>query len=431
MIRYIILFGLASFLLLSCSQDERLDYVPESDSDMVSAVFELSMNQGLETGSDYEPMTKSFVGVNTGTRVIISNTYRAYIIKEVGTKWIVDKILTIKIDPNDKFDLKTHQIKANTTFHSFSTDLRPGKYRMTIFTGEKSINWNDNNLKVGTIVEDSSNPSIKTPWACTYKPVGTGGYIFEGYRSLQEEIFTNNIPFVIEKTEDLHSSAKPNTFPVSLHRMVTKLRILLQCDEEAGKDDFHPEEPNAITAELQTRNGKTFCAGLDVWGKPYYENPLYGIKDGEGEYITNLKFIVNCWEAPEAPLLADNGFGYIMGMKDGARQYAPFYFSDPDNTEIPVTLSEVEVSGSSNFYMRYVYAYPNAGAFEAGVDMILKHNSIYGIVFTPGRSVWNDPRTSSYECHDMILETDNSGVPVDARTIFDDFYEYRVRKVQP
>lgn len=421
------MLGLASFLLLSCSQDERLDYVPDGNPDMVSAVFQLSMNQGLETGSGYEPMTKSFSGIDEGTKVIISNAYRAYIVKEVGTKWIVDKILTIKINTKDEWDLNGHEVKNNTVFHSFSTDLRPGNYKMTVFTGEKAVNWNDSNVKVGTIVEDSNDSSIKAPWVCTYKPVGSGGYIFEGHRSLQEEIFTNTIPFVIEKTEDLHSAAKPSIFPVSLHRMVSKFRILLKCEDGSSKTNFHPEQPNSITANLKTRNGKTFCTGLDIWGQPYYKNPLYGIKAGEGEYLTDLKFIVNCWQSPQAPILADNGSGYIMGMKEGARQYAPFYFSDPNNKEIPVTVSEVEVLGSSDFRLRYVYAYPATGAYDDGVDLVLKHNSIHGIVFSPSSFVWDDPRGNSYECQAMILETNGDGTPVDARTVFDDFYEYRTR----
>jgi len=429
MIRYIIFLGLSLFLLVSCSQDEELSYNTDNTTDVASVTFNLSMDQALLTDTDYTPM-KSFEGYDNGTKVIITNAYRAYIIKEVGSKWIIDKILDIQIDTDDTYNLKTHKVKDNTKFHSFSTDLRPGNYRMTVITGYKSLSWNGT-LKEGTIVSDSEDSSIKTPWACTYKPVGSGGYLFEGQRSLPEEIFTNTIPFVIEKTEDLHSIAKPATFPVSLHRMVTKLRVLLKCEDEPSSVNFYPDEPNAITANLETREGKTFCAGLDIWGQPYYENPLYGYA-GQGEYITNLKFIVNCWQTPHAPILASNGSSYIMGMSEGSRQYAPFYFSDPNNEEIPITMSQVEVTGSSSFYLKFVYAYPEADAYEDGIDMVLKHNNIYGVVFKPSEVDWKDPRDiyGSYDCQGMILETDANGVPVDARTIFDDFFEYRV-KIQP
>lgn len=413
--------------LSSCNQE--VEYTPETDSDMIATTFRISMDQGLITSTDYIPM-KSFEGLDNETKVVISNSYKAFIIKEVGTKWIIDKILTIRIDPDDIFDNKRHEVKENSIFHSFSIELCPGNYRMSIFTGCESLNWN-NELKEGIIVADSADPTITTPWACTYKVIA-GGYIFQGWPSLSEEIFTETIPFVIEKTEDLHSGAKSHEFSVNLHRMVTKLRILLKYEESSVGFNFFPSQPNHIVADIKTLGDKSFCAGLDIWGQPFYKNPLYESNEDE-EYITNLKFVVSCWQSPYAPLKADNGYYYILGMYAGARQYSPFYFSDPNADNIPVEISCIEVSGSESFPVKFVYAYPEAQAFESPINIILKHNSIYGLVFKPGNNQWKDPRTSSLEdiCMSMILETADDGNPVDARTIFDDFFEYRVKQIQP
>lgn len=429
MTRYAILWSLALFLFISCSQDDSgIDVLPGKNPEMVSATFRLSMDQGLDIGTGYEPMKAAVEGIDDGRKIMITNSYMVYIVKEVGTKWIIDKIMEVKIDPDDEHYLKKHIVKDGAPFHSFETDLRPGNYRMTVITGFRSLNWNEV-LKEGTIVEDSADPTIKAPWVCTYKPVGTGGYIFEGWRNLAEEVFTNTIPFKIEKTQDLHSAVKPYEFPVSMHRMVGKIRILLKYEATQMGNNFYPDEPNAIAADLKTSEQRPFCAGLDIWGQPYYDNPLYG-KPGEGKYITNLKYIVSCWQTPNAPVRADNGSDYILGMWDGARQFSPFYFTDPKKDNLPVALSRVEVTGSSNFPLKFVYAHPEAHSSEDPVNIILRHNAITGIVLKPGDAEWPDPTdpNGTKQCMDMILETDGDGDPVEARTIFDDFFEYRIRQ---
>ena len=423
MIRYIIALGFILSLMASCSQDDN-EYTDSlnsgTDTDAVPVAFQLSLDQSMETETGYLPMKSE--PVDAGYKTVISNFYKVYIIKEVGTKWIIEKIIDQKIDPDDTYNIKNHGITSSAPFHSFNTDLRPGKYRMTIYTGAKNMTFNDE-LKLGAIVEDSSNPTLETPWACTYKYI-SGGYIHPGWRHIQEEIFTNTIPFTIAKTEDVHSAPKPNTFPVSLHRMVSKLRILLHYEKKPiNQHQFETTEPNAIGADLKTLDGKVFCMGLDIWGQPFYKNPFNGTNGGE--YITNMKYAVSCWQRPEAPaIIGADGNEYIMGMKT-TRQFSAFYFSDPAQ-ETPVSLSEIEVSASSTFPLRYVYAHPNTGYMEAPIDITLKHNSIHGVIFSCGDDSWPGNQGLTYV--NMLLRTETNGDPVDSRSIFDDYFENRLSK---
>lgn len=421
MVRFVVFIGWIGLFLSSCSE---YDGITESKETRLTT-FSLSMDQGLEIHTGYTPMVRA-KAINEGVRIMITNAYRVYIMKEAGNKWIIEKALNVRIDPADVFDLGSFPVRDNTLFHHFSTELRPGNYRMTIITGGVSLGWNDQ-LTSGTVVADSDNPEMKTPWACTYKKVGGGGYLFEGWRSLQEEVFTGTVSFTLSKTDDLHSEPKPKEFPVRLHRMVSKVRMLLDCKESESGNRFYPEQPHTITADLKATEGRSFCLGLDVWGKPYYENPS---ADAEGVgYVTNMKFITYCWQSPYAPLVADNGNKYLLGMYKETRQYAPFFFSDPDRDELPVRVSEVEVLGSSTFPLRYVYAFPAAGCNREAPRLVLRHNSLCGLVFSPDNGTWKDPRSNdpNIQCVQLQLVTDSEGSPLDARSIFDDFFEYRLR----
>lgn len=406
--RLMILLGTAFLLLVSCEQEDN-DYggITAVTTDEIPVDFSFSMKSNIEYATDYTPIRAAADTDENGNiiKARISNVYKVLIAKKIDTRWIIEKMMDVKINPDDNFGTSKHDITDSTVFN-FSTELRPGEYRMTIFTGLKFVTWNallKEGMAIGTVGTDDS-----APLAYTYQYVGQG-YLNTGHQYLQEEIFTANTEFTVTKTEDLHSS--PLTQPVSLKlkRMVTRLRILLKyVASPNNKYEFFKGYSNSIVADLTTTTDVPFPNGLNVWGDPFYE---------ENNSITNMKFGVFTWNTPQQ---ATNGFSYMLGMKEDTRQYSPYYFSDPEK-DITVSVTNVEVAASSFIGINYLYS-------DIVPDIVLKHNQTTGFVLAPGDDSWSDTREGSNggNLRNMILDIDSStDKPVNAADIFDLYYELK------
>jgi len=408
----IILLGTMVLFLSSCQQDDE-DFGNGiiDNSDEVPVKFSFSMGGGMDFATGYEPMRSAIDTRDDSGDMIkagISNTYKVVFVKKIGSRWILEKTLEIMIDPADKFNEEVYDVTDSTAF-SFSTDLRPGEYKVTVFTGIASISWN-NDLKPGYVVNDENVPNYPVPYACIYRTVSDGyGFLNPGHKYLEEEMFAGTTDFTVKRTEDLHSSSLISPIFLKLNRKVTKLRILLHYLPSATDKNFFNSFENGITADVISTNNVTFPIGMDIWSNPYY---------GPNDTITRMKYGVFCWREPQ--LSSVTGETYLMSMKKGGtKQHSLYYFSDPAK-DIVASLANVEVTASSWVNINFSYREPVP-------NILLKYNHINGVVFRPGDDTWVkiDKYGNNIDMISMDLEVDSNDKPINAASIFDNYYEYK------
>jgi len=401
----IITIGLFMTLLVSCQQEDAdfNNIITNQNEEEIPVNFSFSMKDAMEYETDYVPMRAAAAEADEyPVKSIITNVCKVLFVKKIDTQWIVEKVLDFKIDPNGGYN---NEIRDTTVFN-FSTDLRPGEYRVCVFTGFNSVSWNSD-LKpgkvVGTVDDNTSVPFV-------YKYRTNSAFLNVGFYQLSEEIFGGFTDFTVKKTEDLHSYIENPVF-LKLKRKVAKLRILLKyVNSPSGNQSFFASAPNAITADLVSNSDTPFPSGLDVWGNPYY---------GNDTIITKMKFGTYTWIAPQQ---GNNGTKYLLGMKRATNHFTPYYFSDPDK-DIKISVTNVNNTESSDRHIRYLFT-------DTVKDIILKHNQTSGIVFYPGDNEDFDYDSPNYGdmVRDMILEKENDGKPVDATKIFDLYYELKESK---
>jgi len=408
--KIIVLLGLALAVMTSCQDKETvIDIEPVVEEATVPVSFSVGFNNLLAGETVHEPMTRA-PGDNLPL-VQISNAYSVLIIKKVNDVWILDKLLEKKFDPSDRFNQEPILITDENVNNAmeFETDLRPGTYRMTIFTGTHNMG-KFKDLHQGLIVEDENGPKM----AYTYRTVDPS-YLNPGTLNLQEEIFAGCEPFEVEKTTDLHSEPLMKNIHVTLQRKVSKLRIFLRFEESEAGLNFYNGYLNGITARLNLVDGsQKFPNGLNVWGEPYYN---------KASPIEEMNFGAFCWAEPQT---GSDGRPYILGMRNSSRQLSVFYFSDPEY-DIAAEVSRVEVSASANLRINYVYAHPEAESlYNTGEPFYvsLKHNTQFGVVLNPGNEIWEDPRNPGSQLRSMILDEDSPGIPTDYTDLFPYAFEY-------
>lgn len=404
--KIIILLGLTLALITSC-QDEAVlnEQDPIVEEVAVPVKFSMSMNRVVSSIS-HEPMTRAEGDLPL---VQISNQYTVLIIKDVDGRWILDKVMDKKFDPNDRFNMTLLDVTDENADNlvQFETDLRPGSYRMSIFTGTSSMTPADN-LKPGMWVEEDGIPQLAYKYRITSQ-----GYLNPGKEGLQEEIFAGWEPFEVVKTTDLHSESLIQNVHVTLNRKVAKLRMFLKFEESESGYYFFNEYSLGVVGQMDVVEGsQPFPNGLNIWGDPYYNNGG----------LTTMYYGTHCWRKTQE---GSDGTHYLMGMKSDTRQFAVFYFTDPEY-DISVKMSDVEITASTNVRINYVYADPYSG-FELTGDpfyLTLKHNSQFGFVFSTGNYQWSDPEDSGTQLRNMTLDLDSPGIPTDRTDLFPYAQEY-------
>lgn len=400
-----IIFGLVLIFMVSCQHDIVPDINPDVYGDEVPVKFSFSMKPEVFYGTDYEPMSRA--EGDDLPLVQISNNYRVLISKKVGNRWILEKILLNRL-PGHSTNQSVVRIMDDKTVFAFETDLRPGSYRMTVITGYNSMNW-EKFLLPGFVVEDE-NGNVRP--VCTYRII-ENGYLHPGEKHLQEEIFSGCEPFEVVKTEDLHTPSPNQNVHVKLERKVTKFRIFLKNDIVNGNELFKTHQ-NGIAANLKVKPGsRPFANGLNAWGEVYFDN---------NDVLDNMIFGAFTWKEPQT---ARDNQTYLLPMRNYTRQFSIFYFLEREQ-EIPVEVSNIEVTVSSQINVNYVYAFPEAEKIYTGspFEVTLKHNTQHGIVLKPGGESWSDPRDASVTVRNLILDADGNGNPVDHSDLFPYSYEY-------
>lgn len=404
--KIIFLLGLTLALVTSCQEEtipREMDPIVEEAAYPVN--FSLSLNRFVSSTS-HEPITRADGDLPLTQ---ISNRYMVIIMKDVEGKWILDKVFENKFNPGDRFDTNLLDVTDENADNliQFQTDLRPGNYRMSIFTGIKSMRP-ATDLKPGLWVEENGT-AIQ---AFRYRLIDNG-YLNPGKEGLQEEIFAGWQAFEVKKTTDLHSESLVENVHVTLDRKVGKIRMFLKFQNSDNGFYFFNDYSLGVTAQMDLVEGsQPFPSGLDIWGEPFYENGG----------LTTMHYGTHCWKHTQE---GSDGIPYLMGMKNGTRQFAVFYFTDP-SYDISVMMSDVEITASTNVRINYVYADPYSGPGISGDPFLLtlKHNSQFGIVFSPGNEEWRDPEDSGTGLRNMFLELDSPGVPTDMTDLFPYAQEY-------
>ena len=396
--KLIILLGISAIIMTSCQQDEHdIAFNIDGVDDNVPVTFSFSMNTAIENGTEYVPMSAKTRDGATPVKLEVSNTYNYIIIQKIDTRLIVETVGKGLIDPNVHAGNRA-TIHDGGVYESLSVELRPGDYEILLFTGNRSVNWNDD-IKRGDVLSDKDKPDLPVPYACRYK-ISTF-WANNGREFIDEEIFFGRQPFTVQKTEDLHSSPNTHAVTVPLKRRVTKFRVLFKDVPSDGGLMFADGIPIFIRVAIDVRktDNTDFASGLDVWGNLWYdpEKPL-----------KNLQYIV-C--TASVPKVASDGVKYYI-TRNNTTLYAPYFFCDPD-TEIPITTSYVDGTVRDTA-PRYIY--------EEEHEFVLKWNSIDGLIFKP--TDMTKDINDRYPAFVMETVLDGNGELADVVELFDSNYEY-------
>lgn len=334
-----------------------------------------------ETDTSLVPMTRAASYTNW-----IANDCRLLILKKIDTRWIVDTVKTVKIDPqSDEDELK---LTGDLPACPFALEMRPGDYRVVAVLNWSSAQWNEG-LVHGTVVADESDAALPVPPLVTYT-ISTH-FMNNGYRQLSREIFVAVADFTVPKSSDLHGTGMP-AITLKAQRRVGKFRILLK-DKDA---------PNGLYFELTQH---TFRGIFTSLGNPFPE----GIDALGGMYRSEagLKELPWC-------LCTHGGFHYsgteaYQSTQTNATIFSPFVFVDPEE-EIPFEISNIRITGQSPGL-----SYKTDEVFTR----TLAASRITGIVFETTSTIDLDTYVV-----DLAESTDSSGKPEDAVGLFDQYFEW-------
>jgi len=408
MIQKFIILLMVSIFLFSCQNDsleETLTGNPAKDA--VPVKFSFAIPYTLENQTEYVPMSNHLKAQDENLyQIKISNGYKAIITKKIGSKWIVDQVLTFLIDDNDiERSPNMHSVKNGIKVDDFSVVLRPGEYRITLITGTRAMNWYGN-LKQGLIVDDEDVENFNVPMACVYRKIDSG-YFHTDWYGLEEEIFSGYKDFEVKKTEDLHSPSNIGPVHLKLNRMVTKVRVALNnTPYQTGSYNFPTSINNTISAHLNTDDPKGFPTGLNIWGEVHYNS-----------YTPELRYAVYAGK-DEIEYMGEK---YLLPYKGTMRQFTTFFFGDP-NKDIIAKVSNITVTfqqGNTNFWTDDVF------------PMVMRNNYITGFILKPGNysEIRNIEQpgggvaTSTY--NEVLVEYESGNNPKNPAGLFDYNIEYR------
>lgn len=395
-----ILLGISILLLASCQQDEFDAQTQPTDSENVRVEFSTSMNTNISTSTGYEPMgaTRN----SAADSITLKPRIKYYILKDVEEDYyIVERVGESNIEAPKGKTYGSIAIDGLRPYKALSVDIRPGKYKIIVFTGAVSVNWNTSLIEGMQIPKKGSGEKI--PHACRYMNIDF--WTFRGEKGLQEEVFYGEEDFEIKKTDNLHSYPNTHYVEIGLERRVSKFRVLLKdVPSPNGKNKFANGSPIAILikADVVHKENEPLPDGLDIWGDLWYNdtNPLM-----------NYKFTT--MTASNTHTGTDNSAYYISLVS--STSYAPYFFSDPQ-TEVPITISNFECT-SRDTDVPYVYY----GAHE----FILKNNNITGLVLKPTDDETYRPSNNGPErciVAEPVLDAGNN--LVDPLGLFDANYEH-------
>lgn len=373
------LIVLTLLLAGACSKEDcALRPAPDAEP-AVGVRFGLEL--AVETDTSLVPMTRAASYTNW-----IANDCRLLILKKIDTRWIVDTVKTVKIDPQSKeTELK---FTGDLPACPFALEMRPGDYRVVAVLNWSRTNWNEK-LIHGVVVADENNAALPVPPLVTYT-ISTH-FMNNGYRQLSREIFVAVADFTVPKSSDLHGTGMPQ-ITLQAQRRVGKFRILLK-DKDAP-NGLNYESTQHTFRGIFTSLGAPFPEGIDALGGMYRSEA--GLFELPWCLCTNGYFHYSGTEAYQTP-------------QTNATIFSPFVFVGPEE-EIPFEISNIGISGMSSGL-----SYKTDEVFTR----TLAASRITGIVFET---------TSTIDLNTLVVDlaesTDSSGKPEDAVGLFDQFFEW-------
>ena len=381
--KFAFLFAWAAFLSGGCSDGEPSTGTAADGEPAVGVDFRL---EAVDTDTSLEPMTRA-----TSYKEWFSNDCRILILKKTDTRWIVDGTETLLLDAQSGSWTELKLSADDFPPRSFRFELRPGDYRIVAVLNWRSADWNSE-LVPGKVVADEADASLRTPPLISYT-IATH-WMNNGYRMLNREIFVAIADFTVPKSGDLHASGVP-AVTLRAERRVGKFRILLKR-KASPVNGFSFDKTAHTVRMLFTSQTKPFAEGIDALGAMYYGDPgLYELP----------------WCLSTIGDFHPSGSAAYQMCQSNSTVFSPFLFADPA-AEQPFGIEQIGISGASDGFN-----YKTDEKFRR----TLAASKITGLVFQ-ATDIFDN--TSSQILIDVVEAADDAGVPENAATLFDPYFEW-------
>jgi len=345
----------------SCQHEDIVDY--ESDDELYPVELNMSFGNLSGSGTEYAPMNR---GAYYTDYVDITNYYQYIIAENVNGKLIVAKIGGQVMDPLTQ-EFGYISVSSDVVFKNIVTDLRPGNYRIFVFTNSYGGEWTSS-YNIGDIVPEVNDVTNQRQIIkYTTNPI-------RNYPTLFQEVFYATRVFTVYKNTGLTSTPQQSV-SLNLERRVTKFRIVFEdnvCDGKNLSQLYNGNLYDGLKYEfsLKNVNGEAFATGLDIWGNLFYGDPTH---TRQSMYVNSSR------QSLELPNVSSKK--YFVVMSENA-YYAPYIFSQPGVT-MTVNLAETSAPGKAPFFIRAELkdGHPAIYLESIGSETFeLKNNGITGIV---------------------------------------------------
>lgn len=269
---YLGLLFFGGALFLACQKDP-LEINESSPSpeipDMATISLAPSLDPDILQESDITPMPRA----NNLILTQLKRDYNIVIIKKTDQKWVIDTLITGKLEGNGNMYSKI-DVYATTALPVIKLSLRPGTYKAGFFFNANEQNWNPD-IKSGFIVSEKEDitPQDELPYAYTYFIQNMDNYLNYNQIMLNEEPFAGWTSFTIQKNDSLQQTGVLPRQKLTLKRKATRFRYLLKNTKYEIEKDYFIEFGNTnhfFKGQFNVSKETPFCQGLNLLGGGYY-----------------------------------------------------------------------------------------------------------------------------------------------------------------
>lgn len=410
-IKYIGLLFAGSLLWQAC-QNENLDFpapaLPQTTPEKVTFALIPTLKPDVLQETEILPMTRA----KNLIRTRLLNHFQAVIIKKTDNKWIVDTLITGKIDPaiSDFYFRAIINVYDSVSLPALRLDLRPGTYKAGFFLNANNQDWNPN-IQPGYVVSEKEDitPEDDLPVAYTYKIQEDPHFYNYKYTMLTEEPFAGWTSFTIGKNDTLEQTGSLPSQQLTLERRATRFRYLLKDTTVIARLEGYEfplsfvTTPHFLRANLKVPQETPFCQGLNILGGGYY--PRDSVCTSLGLYISTS----GDWYS--SPV---NNRNYLMVIPENSTYRSYYILMDEYYPEgVDGKIENIYISANSGG-LQYIY--------EGSISRKFRLNHLSGVIFEPSpreAAVPNGLESTFY------LEEDTDA---DAVKLFDPYFELNPKK---
>lgn len=390
--KYLIFLAGAALLLAGCSREPERSS-GETDGG-IPVRFGLDLGGAFAGGTGYEPMGRAEEEDPYPVKVVVKNGYKCFITKEINGNWYVEDIFEARLRAEEGL-FAFLDVTEDFAPEDLYLELRPGHYKMLMIVNptieaEKA-------LAPGDLVLSAGQSPDELPGVNLYNNI-ENSYGVPGGRYIANELFAGLIEFTLEKSDGLSSTSQnPMRQTVELTRRVSSLRFLLKEAEPSVDPNFTSPSNLApfVMFNMNREDGGEFCAGLNIWGEPYY-NGLTTIKTG---YFNNARTY----------LIDGTGYQVPSTCRNSERLYGHYYFIDPEDDAVGVTVSDVVITIASRSPEFEVWTNNPGDTFSH--TMYLNRASNY-VIYPAGQFI------DDLQFVARLVEDTETGKPIDFHDLF-------------